>query len=211
MQLKHYSDKCLCSRWAVWQLCELEVDIYTYTPQHTAAITVKVTDASLNLLPLSVAQLISDAPLHLYMCIHSVQRNLRQREEREVLRNESMILQCCNVPQVTAAERGEEGRSLCRGRRIDYGRDWGMYCGREGGRKRGWTPGCASGKKKKYLWGQPIRARVTPLSSGLASKSCAARQPTCLCSMNTWAHTGIHGQAKRHTHTHRKRNITLST
>lgn len=30
------------------------------------------------------------------------------REEREI---ESMILQCCNVLQVTAAKRGGEGRS----------------------------------------------------------------------------------------------------
>lgn len=36
----------------------------------------------------------------------------------------------------------------------------------------------------KHLWGQPIRGWVTPLSSQLASKSCATRQPTCLCSMN---------------------------
>lgn len=79
----------------------------------------------------------------------------------------------------------------------------------QGGRKEKGVDTWLCAWKKKNLWGQPIRARVTPLSSGLASKSCAARQPTCLCSMNTWAHTETHGQAKRRTH--RKRNITLST
>lgn len=34
-----------------------------------------------------------------------------EREEREVLGTESMILQCYNVQHVTAAERGGEGSS----------------------------------------------------------------------------------------------------
>lgn len=34
------------------------------------------------------------------------------REEMEVLRIESMILQCCNVLQVTAAERVRERKEL---------------------------------------------------------------------------------------------------
>lgn len=51
--------------------------------------------------------------------------------------------------------------------------------GREGGRDGGGH--LALHLLGKNLWGQPIRGWVTPLSSQLASKSCATRQPTCLC------------------------------
>ena len=55
--------------------------------------------------------------------------------------------------------------------------------GREGGREGGRDGGghLALHLLGKNLWGQPIRGWVTPLSSQLASKSCATRQPTCLC------------------------------
>lgn len=121
-----------------------------------------------------------------------------ERGEREVWRIEGMILQCCNVPQVTVAGRGREGRSCSPywSRRIDYGRDGGMHSRRERGRKGGGH--LSLHLLEKNLWGQPIRGWVTPLSSQQASKSCATRQPTCLCSMNVWAHTPAHEQAGRH-------------
>lgn len=151
------------------------------------------------LLPLSVAHLISLVSLSLNVDPVFSANSEAAREEREVSRIESMILQCCNVPQATAAERGREGRSCSPywSRRIDYGRDGGMYSGREGGRKGKGRGHLALHLLEKNLWGQPIRGWVTPLSSQLASKSCATRQPTCLCSMNVWAQT--HEQARWHT------------
>lgn len=105
-----------------------------------------------------------------------------------------MILQCCKVLQATVAESGEEGRGsgLHEKGGNGNGMDGGIYCSRDEEEKGGGH--LALHLLKKNLWGQPIRGRVTPLSSQLACKSCATRQPTCLCSMNTWPHKETHEQ-----------------
>ena len=109
-----------------------------------------------------------------------------EREEMGVLGIEGMILECCNVPQVAAAARGGRGVEV----QIEAG---GLIMGgmeectlgeREEGKGRERGGHLALHLLEKNLWGQPIRGWVTPLSSQLASKSCATRQPTCLCSMN---------------------------
>lgn len=90
-----------------------------------------------------------------------------EREEREVLRIESMILQCCNMPQVTAAESGVEGREgvvvYIEAAELIIG---GMEeCSRKGEREG--VGHLALHLLEKNLWGQPIRGWVTPLSSQL--------------------------------------------
>lgn len=71
-----------------------------------------MSDAPSPLLPLSVAHLISRFSLCKCGSIVFSANSEADREEMEVLRIESMILQCCNVLQVTAAERVRERKEL---------------------------------------------------------------------------------------------------
>lgn len=110
-----------------------------------------MSDAPSPFLHLTAAHLISVAFLPLNLDPRCLVQIHRLGEEREVERIKCMMLQCSNVPQVAAAERererGREGRScsLYQGRRIDYGRDGGMYSRRKG---KGWAPGSASAREK---------------------------------------------------------------